>query len=716
MILKQLEINGFKSFDKKVSLDFSHSIVGIVGPNGSGKSNILEAFRFVLGEQSLKSMRGKKGEDLIFNGGSKGNKKNLASIVITFDNKNSIFDIEYPKIKVERRVYRDGTNEYYINDTAVRLKDIIELLAKANITPGGNQIISQGQADWVLNANPLNRREIIENGLGLKIFQYRKKEGERKLERTKTQIEQVEAIRKEMQPHLKFLQKQTDKIKNVKLLREKLEEEYEEYIPAKEKYLSENEEQIKTDINKIQKKLNEINKQIENKIDVKITGNNKEEISKLKNELNTLRGIRDNKLLILGRIEGAMEVKKESGNVSREKFLNIQKEIEYIVKDAENEVDVSTLKMLFQKIKNIFIKFNEKNDTSTMDDKEYIKVKNEVNQLENKEKGAVEKIIKLEELDKKENEMVYIKEKQMFEYKNQQIKLEGEKNILNEKMNSVNMEKSLFLEELQEGKVLVGEKIEIFRKKKVEIESREIQERKRKDIERLKIKIEEMGNTKENSEELEKKYNEIIVRDKELEEEIQDLHKAMEGIVEMIEILTIDIEKKFKNGIVKINKHFNEYFKTLFGSGTASIELIKTTNKKKVIYDEVGQEIEIEEDLEQEGIEIKVLLPYKKIKTLDALSGGERALVSIALLFSISQVVPPPFLILDETDAALDEANSKRYGDIIYTLSKSSQLILITHNRETMSRTNILYGVTMDNDGTSKILSVKLAEAINVAK
>jgi len=130
-------------------------------------------------------------------------------------------------------------------------------------------------------------------------------------------------------------------------------------------------------------------------------------------------------------------------------------------------------------------------------------------------------------------------------------------------------------------------------------------------------------------------------------------------------------------------------------------------------FEEASQE---EEYVVQEGIEVKVNLPRKKIKSLEMLSGGERALTSIALLFAMSQVNPPPFIILDETDAALDEANSRKYGDMIENLSKRSQLILITHNRETMSRAGILYGVTMGGDGISKLLSVKLEEAIMVAK
>ena len=117
-----------------------------------------------------------------------------------------------------------------------------------------------------------------------------------------------------------------------------------------------------------------------------------------------------------------------------------------------------------------------------------------------------------------------------------------------------------------------------------------------------------------------------------------------------------------------------------------------------------------------EGLEVSVSLPKKKVKSLMMLSGGERALTSIALLFAVSQVNPPPFIILDETDAALDEANSKKYGDMIESLSKHSQLILITHNRETMSRAGVIYGVTVGADSASRLLSIAFDDAVQVAK
>jgi chromosome segregation protein len=155
----------------------------------------------------------------------------------------------------------------------------------------------------------------------------------------------------------------------------------------------------------------------------------------------------------------------------------------------------------------------------------------------------------------------------------------------------------------------------------------------------------------------------------------------------------------------------------MFGGGSASLQIIAERRLKKGLS-AAGPESEgDEDDVEtEEGIEISIALPHKRVKGLHMLSVGERALTSIALIFAMSQVNPPPFIILDETDAALDEANSRRYGDMIETLARHSQLIVITHNRETMSRAGVLYGITMAGDGVSKLLSVKFDEALAVAK
>ena len=234
MHLKSIEISGFKSFAKKSSLEFTTPISSIVGPNGSGKSNVAESFRFVLGEQSIKSLRGKRAEDLIFNGGKDAPRANRASVKLVFDNSKRIFNIDFDEVSIERVVNRDSTSDYLINGSAVRLKDIVELLSSAHIGVSGHQIISQGEADRILNSNIKERKEMIEDALGLKIFQYKKEESLRKLEKTEENIKQVESLRREIAPHIRFLKKQVEKIEKAEEMKNQLVGLYHEYFRREE--------------------------------------------------------------------------------------------------------------------------------------------------------------------------------------------------------------------------------------------------------------------------------------------------------------------------------------------------------------------------------------------------------------------------------------------------------------------------------------------------
>src|SRR4051812_2373358 len=247
MYLKSLEIAGFKSFAKKATLEFNAPITAIVGPNGSGKSNVAEAFRFVLGEQSIKSLRGKRGEDLIFNGGKSAGRLNRASVKVTFDNKTRALAVDFDEVSLERVVHRDSANEYFINGSPVRLKDIIELLAGAHIGSSGHHIISQGEADKILNANLKERREMIEDALGLKIYHYKRQESERKLEKTEENLKQVGSLRKEIAPHIRFLEKQVEKVEKAREMRIQLETLYKEYFKRENLYLTHQKAKIESE-------------------------------------------------------------------------------------------------------------------------------------------------------------------------------------------------------------------------------------------------------------------------------------------------------------------------------------------------------------------------------------------------------------------------------------------------------------------------------------
>lgn len=261
-------------------------------------------------------------------------------------------------------------------------------------------------------------------------------------------------------------------------------------------------------------------------------------------------------------------------------------------------------------------------------------------------------------------------------------------------------------------------------------EPRQIQLDRRRQIEKNKIRLEEMGGG--GGDEVMREYKDAEDRDAFLAKELIDLATSSDALKVLITELNTKLDELFKEGIGKINKEFNKFFGLMFGGGSAELKLVKEEKRRKrkggddglddlseaMASSKDGGALEAAMDAEpvEEGIDIHVSLPHKRIKGLTMLSGGERALTSIALLFAMSQVNPPPFVILDETDAALDEANSKKYGDMIEALSQHSQLILITHNRKTMSRAGVIYGVTMGGEGYSKLLSIAFDEAVAVAK
>ncbi len=235
----------------------------------------------------------------------------------------------------------------------------------------------------------------------------------------------------------------------------------------------------------------------------------------------------------------------------------------------------------------------------------------------------------------------------------------------------------------------------------------------------MKIRLEENGAG--GVEDIQKEFRDVSERDTFLEKELLDLNTSAEALENLIKDLSEKLENDFEIGLKKINTAFEEFFGILFGGGKASLQLKTIQRRQQKINEEEieGEAVNSEEqsdEREESGIDVVVSLPRKKISGLMMLSGGERALTSIALIFAMSQVNPPPFIILDETDAALDEANSKRYGDIVENLAQKSQLIVITHNRETMSRAGVIYGVTMGGSGVSKVLSIAFADAEAIAK
>ncbi len=235
MYLKRLEIHGFKSFADKVGLEFlparegKNSITAIVGPNGSGKSNISDAIRWVMGEQSMKQLRGKKSEDIIFAGSEHKGQMGMASVMMVLDNKDGRIPLDYDEVVIGRRLYRSGESEYVLNENPVKLIDLQLMLAKAQFGNGSYAVIGQGTIDRLLLQSAQERKEFFDEASGIREFQMKRHQAALKLDRTKEHVAQAEMILQEIEPRLKTLSRQVKKLeerKTVEIALRELQEKY----------------------------------------------------------------------------------------------------------------------------------------------------------------------------------------------------------------------------------------------------------------------------------------------------------------------------------------------------------------------------------------------------------------------------------------------------------------------------------------------------------
>ena len=222
MYLKRLEMQGFKSFADKTVLEFMPGITSVIGPNGSGKSNISDCIRWILGEQSMKSLRGAKTQDIIFAGTQSRKSLGFAEASLVFDNIDGSLPIEYSEVTVTRKIYRSGETGYYINKASCRLKDILELFMDTGIGRDGYSIIGQGKIDEILSNKSEDRRHIFEEAAGIVKYRTRKEETERKLEQTKLNLLRINDILSEIESNLEPLQQQAEKAKKYLNLKEEL--------------------------------------------------------------------------------------------------------------------------------------------------------------------------------------------------------------------------------------------------------------------------------------------------------------------------------------------------------------------------------------------------------------------------------------------------------------------------------------------------------------
>ncbi len=876
MFLEKLEIQGFKSFANKNLLIFpgktvagKRGLTAIVGPNGSGKSNVADAVRWVLGEQSMKTLRGKKSEDVIFSGSAKLGRLGMAEVSLFLNNEDDSSPIDYSQVVLTRRLFRDGASEYLINNNRARLSDIQIMLAKASFGQRTYSVIGQGMVEGFLNTSLAERKEFFDEATGIKQYQIKRDEALNKLLSSYENLGQANMILLEIEPRLRGLTKQVKRrerrgeieaeLKELQLtyyrkvwhdINEKFNSHNREFLELeknrqeKEKKLSglnaklallekqksggEHFADLQARLSKLQNQKDLLTKEIarlDAQLELKLEASGQFDLSWLKNKREELakekRVAGEESSLVAGGIEklraAAAGIKSEREAIDRRiKTINLElmksagaagnPEISRLSDDlkklfaklerAEAEADFGRVKELLAEIKDDLRQIlklaensgdgarlaelqttllelsdererlsqeqNEQNLTLFSQNERLKNLEEKTSQLErelasieNKLKSRTEKIdfgdtakarekllaelSALEaETERLRGEAKAISEKeanersQLFELQKNSQALQQEINDLGRTLGEIKINSTRYetrLEDLeQEIRRELGGLKEV---REIKVEGHLELEPLAEKIHSLKRQLDQIGGI---DPEVEKEYLEIKERYDFLSGQTNDLENTIESLEKIIKELDLVIKERFDKEFKIISEKFEEYFKILFRGGQAKIIKVMEGEEEEVEGEpaaataEPKKSISAAEDdklikikrikyLQKHnatglaGIEIQATPPGKKIKSIAMLSGGERALTAIALICAIINVNPSPFVVLDEVDAALDEANSERLAKILDDLSHKSQFIVITHNRASMRRANVLYGITMGEDGVSKLLSIKLDEA-----
>ena len=745
MFLKSLILRGFKTFADPTEIEFTENarITAVVGPNGCGKSNLMDAARWVLGENNPRDLRVASLADIIFAGTSSKRSLSLAEVTLVFDNSSGKLPLAFEEVAIQRRTFRDGESEFFINKNQCRLKDIRDLLLDTGLGEGTYSIITQGQVDAILSSKGEERRAVFEEAAGINKYKFRKYSAEKKLIAAEQNILRISDLKIEVSEHILTLEEQARKAREYLEIQSQIKELDIGLCNRLIENIDERKDRLVAELDRV-KQQSQAKKQTEEK-DFEGLKALKDEHRKLEVEIDDILikleedkdKVRD---IELDRRFTDGEVKREERILAEieEKAREIKEKIELArvkLEEGMKKLDLSSVPLasslgtildqasnLVSKLSSIFSFFGKAKAFSlnlgdSAEKEEAYKMRLEMLEEEGERNEEEKERIRfalqahrtqLENLNSKIGDAkavqitpsMLVQKKQVKEELSQKIavleekiredsqserrsideenalaislaKLEGELNGIREKLS---LEYNLSLEEA----VALPQKAANISKTKSEVESGKQRLRALEPVNLLAI------------EEFEKEKERLNF----IEAQLTDLNSARDNLRSLIIELDIKAEQTFLETMEKLSGVFSETFAKLFVGGEAKITLSPGASA-------------LESD-----IEISVKPSGRKWLPLHILSGGERALSAIAVLFSLLKIRPSPFCFLDEVDAALDDANIGRFAEIVRDFSAQSQIIMITHNKRTMAVANNIYGITMEEPGVSKVISMKLAETV----
>ena len=568
MYLKRLEMQGFKSFADKTVLEFMPGITSVIGPNGSGKSNISDAIRWVLGEQSMKSLRGSKSEDIIFAGTQNRKSLGFAEASLVFDNTDGKLPVEYTEVTVTRKIYRSGESGYYINKTPCRLKDVLELFMDTGIGKDGYSIIGQGKIDEILSNKSEDRRHIFEEAAGIVKYRVRKVESEKKLEHTKLNLLRINDILSEIESNIEPLRIQSEKARKFLDLREELKSievglflyNIESYKEKLQKVIEDN-EILKSQNEEASNKMQEIS-DLKEKL--------KQEIDDITNNIENMQNLGFESEKEKERLNSEINISKERITNNKENDNRYNAEIEEIklrIKDLEEEKKA---------------KLDKKNNLFTNKEKFQ-------KELEEKEK-------ELEEANKKlSSKELEIEEKKKIVSDNTDAKYEKQANISTIEANLENIEKrkkqiateiDFNISELDSTRLTKEEIAKVF----YEIEDKK--NKATKSLNEISSKSEETERKiKEYDDTINKLSSEYRIKESRLKF-LKETEREKEGYIRSVKNLLLDCEKdnSLKKGlhgvlasILKTPKEYETAIEMTLGAALQNVVTETEQDAKKLV-------------------------------------------------------------------------------------------------------------------------------------
>jgi chromosome segregation ATPase len=767
MYLRSITMKGFKSFPERTSLEFSPGVSVIVGPNGSGKSNITDAVLWALGEQSPGAIRGASMQDVISAGGKGIGQRNAAEVEVVIDNSDGRAATEFSEIAVQRRLDRSGDGGYRLNGARCRLTDVVEVLSDTNLGREMHSVISQGRVESIIHSKPRERRLLIEEAAGLGKHRKRRRRAELKLRAARDNLDRALDVEREARAHLRPLKRQAQaaelgaRIEREELglrgrlvseelrfgadraaaaakaaaaarakrgkIEERLAEVGKRRLEAEERFAARDrqrtqawgmltklrgeQERVAVRVASLSGRETEIEATLERlraelgplTLDVGSSGAPAERARKLGEELGEVEaGLRTaGEGLAVARSDAAAEAAREAalGDVraGAERASRHARRAEGLLGERHREAMRKRLAGGEELLDDVRAALAAMEAAGAA-------IRARVGRTEQTVVGGEGDGDAIAEELRTCSRQEFELQAEMKSISDELTRAEVEAAHLGDRRAEAERELAAIAERLGEEKLAPAEEA-LGEEERAEIDRR---------LERLERRRAQIGPVNPLAE---REYDEAREHVEGLQAQREDTERAMRELEALIRDIDEEIERAFEATFEATAKNFEEMVEHLFPGGRGRLRRVslRPVREEAPPPAEEGEaaeaeepEPEEEEERDEFGVEIEVTPAGKSTRKLSLLSGGEKSLVALSFVFAVFLARPCPFYILDEVEAALDDANIDRFLQLVRRFSDRAQFVIVTHQKRTMDAADVLYGVSMGGDGVTKVVSRRL--------